>query len=90
MQQLSAPLGHFFAMRRISEAMWTVSRFHRGHRIVAAQLSNTWHVIVDGHTGSVVKHIESPSFADAMAQAEWIVETRLGFRPPSRDERMVG
>ena len=70
--------------------MWTVARSYRGHRIVAVQLDGTWHAMVHGHTGSIVKSIDSTSLADAMAQAEWFIETRLAFRPPSRDERLAG
>ena len=71
--------------------MWTVARSYRGHRIVAVQLDGSWHAMVNGHTGSIVKSIESPSLADAMAQAEGFVETRLAFRPPQpRSERMAG
>ena len=71
--------------------MWRVSRSYRGHRIVAVQLGNTWHAIVHTHTGAgVPSNIESTWLADAMAQAERFVETRLAFRPPSRVERMAG
>jgi hypothetical protein len=77
-------------MRSSSKAMWRVSRSYRGHRIVAVQLGNTWRAMVQGHTGSIVKSIESTSLADAMGQAEWFIETRLNFRPPSRDERLAG
>jgi hypothetical protein len=51
---------------------------------------STWHTSVHRHTGSILKTIESTSLADAMAQAEWVVETRLAFRPPSRYERKAG
>jgi len=62
------------------------SRRYRGDRIKAIQLGSTWHAGVHGHTGS----IESTSLADAMAQAEWFIEARLAFRPPSRNERLAG
>ena len=70
--------------------MWTVSRFYRGHRIIAVQLDGMWHATMYAPRGSIVRHIESTSLADAMAQAEWFIETRLAFRPPSRYERMAG
>ena len=57
--------------------MRTASRRYRGHRIKAVQLGSTWHASVHGHTGSILKIIESTSLADAMAQAEWFIETRL-------------
>jgi hypothetical protein len=77
-------------MRSSSEAMWRVSRSYRGHRIIAVQPDGTWRAIVHGHTGAIVKVIESTSLADAMGQAEWVVETRFAFGPPSRGERMTG
>ena len=62
--------------------MWTVARTHRGHRIVAVQLDGTWHTIVHGYAGAIAPtSIESTSLADAMGQAEWLIETRLAFRP---------
>jgi hypothetical protein len=70
--------------------MWTVARSYRGHRIVAVQLGYTWHAIVHGRTGSILKTIETTSVAEAMAQAEWTIETRFAFRPPSRDGRKAG
>jgi hypothetical protein len=70
-------------MRSSSECVWTVSRFYRGHRIVAVQFDGTWHVVVRGYTGAIARtSITSTSLADAMGQAEWVVETRLAFRPP--------
>jgi hypothetical protein len=76
---------HVPAMRNSSEAMWRVSRSYRGHRIIAVQPDGTWHAIVHGYTGAIVPtNIESRSLADAMAQAECFIETRLAFRPPSR------
>jgi hypothetical protein len=78
-------------MRSSSECVWTVSRFHRGHRIVAVQFDGTWHVVVHGYTGAIARtNITSTSLADAMVQAELLVETRLVFRPPSRYERVAG
>ena len=78
-------------MRSSSYVMRTASRRYRGHRIRAIQLGSTWHASVHGHAGSIVdENIESTSLADAMAQAEWFIETRLAFRPPSRDERLAG
>jgi hypothetical protein len=73
-----------------SDCIWTVARRYRGHRIKAVQVGDIWHAMVHGHNGSIVKSIESTSLADAMAQAEWFIETRLAFRPPSRYERMAG
>jgi hypothetical protein len=78
-------------MRSSSECVWTVSRFHRGHRIVAVQFDSTWHVVVHGYTGAIARtNITSLSLAEAMGQAEWVIETRLAFRPPSRYGRMAG
>jgi hypothetical protein len=75
-------------MRTSSECVWTVSRIYRGHRIVAVQLDGTWHVLLHGYTGAIARtSITSTSLADAMGQAERVVETRLGFRPPSRGEQ---
>ena len=73
---------------RSSEFVWTVSRLHRGHRIVAVQLDSTWHVVLQGYTGAIARtSITSTSLADAMEQAERVVDTRLGFRPSSRGEQ---
>ena len=73
-------------MRSSTEAIWTVSRFCRGHRIIAVQPDGTWHAIVHGHTGAIVPtNIESRSLADAMAQAEWFIETRLRFSDRPRE-----
>jgi hypothetical protein len=78
-------------MRRSTSKAVSVTRFFRGHRIVAVQLDGTWRVIVHGHAGSIVdENIESMSLADAVAQAEWFIETRFAFRPPSRGERKAG
>jgi hypothetical protein len=77
-------------MRSGSYVMRTASRRYRGHRIRAVQLGYTWHATVHGRTGAIVKHIEATTLVDAMAQAEWAIEARLAFRPPSRDERMAG
>jgi hypothetical protein len=77
-------------MQSSSYVMRTASRRYRGHRIKAVQLGSTWHASVHGHTGSVLKIIESTSLLDAMAQAEWFVEARLKFQPPSRGERTAG
>jgi hypothetical protein len=70
--------------------MRSSSRFYRGHRIKAVQLDGIWHATVYAPRGSIVRHIESTSLADALAQAEWVVETRLAFRPPAQRERMAG
>ena len=70
--------------------MWRVSRSYRGHRIIAVQLDGMWHATMYAPRGSIVRHIESTSLADALAQAEWVVETRLAFRPPSQGERAAG
>jgi hypothetical protein len=68
--------------------MWTVTRFHRGHRIVAVQLDGVWHAMVHGYTGAMMDtKIESVSLADAMGQAEWVAETRLALRPHSPSEQ---
>jgi hypothetical protein len=76
-------------MRSSSECVWTVTRVYR-HRIVAVQLDGTWHIVVHGYTGAIARtNITSLSLADAMGQAERVVETRLAFRPPSRGERMA-
>jgi hypothetical protein len=77
-------------MRSSSYVMRTASRRYRGHRIMAIQLGSTWHASVHGHTGPILKIIESTSLADAMAQAEWFIEARLKFRPRSRGERKAG
>jgi hypothetical protein len=78
-------------MRSSSECVWSVSRLYRGHRIVAVQLDGTWHVVLHGYTGAIARtSITSTSLADAMGQAERVVETRLAFCPPSRGERMAG
>lgn len=73
-------------MRSSSECVWTVSRFYRGHRIVAVQFDGTWHVVLHGYTGAIAR-TTSMSLADAMGQAERVVETRLGLQPPSRGEQ---
>jgi hypothetical protein len=84
------PLGRFstHAKQQLRDA--TASRRYRGHRIRAIQVGSTWHASVHGHTGSILKIIESTSLLDAMAQAEWYIETRFAFRPPSRGERKDG
>jgi hypothetical protein len=74
-------------MRSSSDAMRTVSRFYRGHRIKAVQLDGTWHATVHGRTGAIVTHIEATTLVDAMGRAEWAIETRLAFRPPLRGEQ---
>jgi hypothetical protein len=45
---------------------------------------------VHGRAGAIFKHIEATTLADAMAQAEWVIETRLAFRSPAQRERMAG
>jgi hypothetical protein len=91
MQQRAAQWGIISTMRSSSYVMRTASRFYRGHRIKAIQLGYTWHVTVHAPNGSTVKHIEATTLADAMAQAEWTIETRFAFRPPhQRSERMAG
>ena len=78
-------------MRRSTSKAVSVTRFYRGHRIVAVQMDGTWHAIVHRYSGGIVPtNIESTSLADAMAQAEWFIETRFAFRPPSRGERKAG
>jgi len=59
--------------------VWTVSRVYRGHRIVAVQLDGKWRVVLHGYTGAIARtSITSTSLADAMEQAERVVDTRLG------------
>jgi len=84
------PWGIISTMRSSSYVMRTASRRYRGHRIRAIQLGSAWHASVHGHTGSILKIIESTLLVEAMAQAEWFIETRLAFRPPSRGERKAG
>ena len=79
----AAPRSGIFASMRSN------SRFYRGHRIKAVQLDDVWHATVYAPRGSIVRHIEITSLADATAQAEWAIETRLKFQPPSRGERRV-
>lgn len=57
------------------------TRFYRGHRIVAFQLDDSWHAMIHGHTGKIIDTVEGTSLADAMAYAEWVIETRLRFAP---------
>ena len=90
MQQRAAHWGIISTMRSSSYVMRTASRFYRGHRIKAIQLGYTWHASVHRRTGAIVKHIEATTLVDALAQAEWVVETRLGFRPPAQRDRMAG
>ena len=90
MQQRAAHWGIISTMRSSSYVMRTACRLYRGHRIKAIQLAYTWHVTVHAPNGSTVKSIESTSLADAMAQAEWFIEARFAFRPPSRGERKAG
>jgi hypothetical protein len=72
-------------MRSCGEAMWTVARTYRGHRIVAVQTDGTWHAIVHGYAGAIMPtNITSSSLADAMGQAEWIIENWVAFRAASR------
>jgi len=78
--------GHFSSMLNTS-AMRTVSRFYRGHRTRAVHLGHTWHAIVHAPTGSILTSIETTTLADATGQAEWYIETRFAFRPPSSDKR---
>jgi hypothetical protein len=83
--------GHCPTMQSSSECVWTVSRVYRGHRIVAVQLDGTWHIVVHGYTGAIARtNITSLSLAEAMDQAEWVIETRLAFRPPAQRKRMPG
>ena len=77
-------------MRSSSYVMRTVSRFYRGHRVRAVQLGSTWHATVHGRTGAIVKHIEATTLADALAWAEWAIETRFAFKPPFRGDRKAG
>ena len=65
--------------------MWTVARTYRGHRIVAVQTDGTWHAIVHRYAGAIMPtNITSSSLADAMGQAEWIIENWVAFRAASR------
>ena len=84
----SAPLGRFLSTMRSSEAMRTVN--YRGHRIRTVRLGQTWHAVVHGPTGAISQVIEGVTLVDAMARAEWVVETQLAFRPPSAGERRAG
>ena len=77
-------------MQSTNGAMRTVSWLYRGHRIRAIRLGEAWHAAVHGPTGSIVKSIEGTTLGDAKAQAEWFIETRFAFRPPSRRERFAG
>jgi hypothetical protein len=63
-----------------------VSKIYRGHRIVVVRLGSAWHAIVHDPRGSILigAHIEGRTMQDAMARAEWVVETRLAFSPPAR------
>jgi hypothetical protein len=63
-----------------------VSRIYRGHRIVVVRLGSAWHAIVHDPRGSILigAHIEGKTMPDAMARAEWVVETRLAFSSPPR------
>jgi hypothetical protein len=67
--------------------MRTVTRFYRGHRIRAVQFGSTWHTVVQGPTGSIIKGIEAATLLHAMAQAEWFIEARLRFQPPTRQAK---
>jgi hypothetical protein len=62
-----------------------VSRIYRGHRIVVVRLASTWHAVVhDPKGGIVIGDIVGRAMHDAMARAEWAVETRLAFSPLPR------
>ena len=71
-----------------------VSRIYRGrgHRIVLFRLGGIWHAVVhDPQGGSIVaRDIEGRTIRDAMARAEWAVETKLAFRPLPTGQRRVG
>jgi hypothetical protein len=69
-----------------------VSRIYRGHRIVIAWLGSVWHAVVHDPRGSILvgAHIEGRTMQDAMARAEWAVETRLAFSPPPRQRASWG
>ena len=41
-------------------------------------------------TGPILKGIEARTLADAMAQAEWVIEAKLKFQPPRRRQRKAG
>jgi len=56
----------------------------------AIQLGSTWHAIVHGPAGSIDTHIEATTLADALAWAEWAIETRFAFKPPFRGDRKAG
>jgi hypothetical protein len=62
-----------------------VSRIYRGHRIVVVRLARAWHAVVHDPRGSIlVGDIVGNTMWDAMARAEWAVETRLAFSPPTQ------
>ena len=78
-------------MQSSGEAMWTVTRTYRGHRIVAVQADGTWHAIVHRYAGATMPtNITRSSLAETMGQAEWIIENWVAFRAASQYERVAG
>jgi len=68
----------------MSSTMERRSTLYRGHRIVLVRLDDTWHAVVHARSGTVIERdIEGRTWRDAMAQAEWVIERRLAFRPPA-------
>jgi hypothetical protein len=68
-----------------------ISRMYRGHRIVVFRLGGTWHAVVHDPDGAIVERdIEGKTIRNAIARAEWAVETKLAFRPPRSGQRRVG
>jgi len=68
------------------------SRIYRGYRIVAVRLGRTWQVVVHDPRGETVveRDIEGKTMREAMARAEWAVETKLAFRPAATGQRRAG
>ena len=67
-----------------------ISRMYRGHRIVVVRLGRTWHAVVHdpGSAAIVERDIEGKTMREAMARAEWAVETKLAFRPVVTQRRV--
>jgi len=68
-----------------------VSHIYRGHRFVVFRLGGTWHAVVhDPRGGAIVERdIEGKTIRNAMARAEWAIESKLAFRPPQSGQRQV-
>ena len=62
-----------------------LSTFYRSHRIVLVRLDDTWYAVVRARSGAILERdIEGRTWRHAKAQAEWVVERNLAFRPPVR------